>query len=82
MLVKTIIKEIERLPLQERFFVMEQTLESIKKEELKHSKKNSILKDDNNTSTFSSLLVNEKSLEKDWLSDEDSRWDSLLLSHV
>ena len=79
--VKTIIKEIERLPLQERFFVMEQTLESIKKEELKHSEKNRILKDEN-TSTFSSILVNEKSLEKDWLSDEDSRWDSLLLSHV
>jgi CRISPR/Cas system CSM-associated protein Csm4 (group 5 of RAMP superfamily) len=75
MQVKTIIKEIERLPLQERFFVMEQTLESIKKEELKHSQKNS-------TSAFSSLLVNEKSLEKDWLSDEDSRWDSLLQSHV
>ena len=34
--VKTIVKEIQRLPLSKRFFVMEQTLKSIKKEELNH----------------------------------------------
>lgn len=35
MLAKTIIQEIERLPLSKRFWVIEQTLKSIKKEELK-----------------------------------------------
>ena len=34
MLAKTIIQEIERLPLSKRFWVVEQTLKSIKKEEL------------------------------------------------
>jgi len=30
------------------------------------------------TKTFSELSVSEKSLAKDWLSDEDKRWDNLL----
>ncbi|MBL0051172.1 MAG: hypothetical protein IPP29_06435 [Bacteroidetes bacterium] len=32
--VKAIVQEIQRLPLAKRFWVMEQTLKSIKKEEL------------------------------------------------
>ena len=35
MQIKTIIQEIQRLPLDKRFFVIEQTLKSIKNEELK-----------------------------------------------
>lgn len=37
--VKTIIREIQELPLGKRFFIVEQTLKSIKKEELEHQKK-------------------------------------------
>ena len=31
-----IMKEIQRLPLTEKFYVMEETIKSIKKEELNH----------------------------------------------
>jgi hypothetical protein len=36
MQIKTIIQEIHRLPLDKRFFVIEQALKSIKNEELKN----------------------------------------------
>jgi len=80
MLVETIIQEIKQLPLDKRFLVMEKTLESIRNEEV-------ILK---NTTGFDegmvaskqqnipSYLVSEQSLAKDWLSEEDSRWDAVL----
>ena len=83
MLAKTIIQEIERLPLSKRFWVVEQALKSIKKEELKHqmeSATNSLYNDYSNEkdTTAFSHLVSEKSLAKDWLSEEDNRWDKLL----
>ena len=34
--VKTIVKEIQRLPLSMRFYVVEETIKSIKKEEITH----------------------------------------------
>jgi hypothetical protein len=81
--VKTIVKEIQRLPLSKRFFVMEQTLKSIKKEELNHQTEKSVdmLYDDYTNDkelTTISYQVSEKSLAKDWLSEEDNRWDKIL----
>lgn len=29
-------------------------------------------------STYDNMLLSEKSLEEDWLSDEDNRWDEVL----
>lgn len=29
-------------------------------------------------STYENMLLSEKSLEEDWLSDEDNRWDEVL----
>jgi hypothetical protein len=74
--VKTIVQEILRLPLSKRFFVMEQTLKSIKKEELNHQIDTDV--DDEKDLSFSALSVSEKSLAKDWLSSEDNRWDKIL----
>ncbi|HEY5326694.1 MAG TPA: hypothetical protein VIJ27_06820 [Mucilaginibacter sp.] len=81
--VNTIIKEIKQLPLSKRFLVMEQTLKSIKNEELKHQTEVAAgeLYDDyagDKKLTDFSYLVSEKSLANDWLSEEDNRWDSLL----
>lgn len=81
--VKTLVKEIQRLPLSKRFFVMEQTLKSIKKEELNQQieKTVELLYDDyanDKELTAMSYLVSEKSLAKDWLSEEDNRWDKIL----
>jgi hypothetical protein len=81
--VKTIVKEIQRLPLSKRFFVMEQTLKSIKKEELNHQTEKSVdmLYDDYTNDkelTTISYQVSEKSLAKDWLSEEDNRCDKIL----
>jgi hypothetical protein len=70
--VKAIIQEIERLPLDKRFLVMEQTLKSIKKEELTRH----IVWDDDNAGSLH--LVSETSLAKEWLSQEDNRWDDVL----
>ena len=72
--VKTIVQEIKRLPLAKRFFVMEQTLKSIKNEELSHQL--DYYPEDEND--FSNLSVSEKSLAKDWLSTADNRWDKIL----
>jgi hypothetical protein len=74
--VKTIVQEIQRLPLSKKFFVMEQTLKAIKKEEL--NLKTEVDFEEDKKLTFENLSVNEKSLAKDWLSEEDSRWDELL----
>lgn len=75
MQVKTLIQEIERLSLRKRFTIIEQTLKSIKKDELKSH----IFDDQNDNETINSIVsINEKSLAKDWLSDEDERWDKLL----
>lgn len=68
--VKKIIQEIQQLPLDKRFFIMEQTLKSIKQEGLNYAE------DDNKK--FAAFTVSEKSLAKDWLSKEDNRWDNLL----
>lgn len=81
--VKIIVQEIQRLPLSKRFFVMEQILKSIKKEELNHQieKVGNILYDDyanDKKLNAISYLANEKSLAKDWLSEEDNRWDKIL----
>ncbi|MEY3411628.1 MAG: hypothetical protein RL711_1982 [Bacteroidota bacterium] len=79
MQIKTIIQEIQRLPLDKRFFVIEQTLKSIKNEELKTQLIAEFFNDTSeNKNQLSTVLVNEKSLAKDWASDEDSRWDNLL----
>ncbi|MDI9363584.1 MAG: hypothetical protein QM541_17265 [Flavobacterium sp.] len=74
--VKTIVQEIKRLPLTKRFWVMEQTLKSIKNEELSHQVDTDF--DGEKDKSFSALSVSEKSLAKDWLSTEDSRWDKIL----
>lgn len=74
--VKTIVQEIQRLPLTKRFWVMEQTLKSIKNEELSHQVDADF--DDEKDLSFYTLSVNEKSLAKDWLSTEDNRWDKIL----
>lgn len=81
--LKTIVKEIQRLPLSKRFFVMEETLKSIKKEELNHQAEKAVdvLYDDYTNDkelTTISYQVSEKSLAKDWLSEEDNRWDKIL----
>ncbi|TAF77774.1 MAG: hypothetical protein EAZ53_01450 [Bacteroidetes bacterium] len=81
--VKTIVKEIQRLPLSKRFFVMEQTLKSIKKEELSIQTEKAVnLLHDENTKDIElieiSHLISEKSLAKDWFSEEDNRWDKVL----
>lgn len=72
---KSIVQEIQRLPLTKRFWVMEQTLKSIKKEELQQQTTDFKNKKD---SSFFDFSVSEKSLAKDWLSAEDNRWDKLL----
>ena len=74
--VNTILAEIERLPLTERFLVMERTLTSIKNHELTHQIDHEI--DDDSAPAFPAVSVNEISLAKDWLSEEDNRWDSVL----
>ena len=80
MLVEAIIQEIKQLPLDKRFFVIEKTLESIKNEEviLKNKKGGDEGMDKTHQQNVSSYMVSEQSLAKDWLSEEDSRWDSVL----
>ena len=85
--VKTIVQEIQRLPLSKRILIIEQTLKSIKKEELNIQTEKSVnILDDGYTndkeSTSISYLISEKSLAKDWLSEEDSRWDKILKIYV
>ncbi len=74
--IKSIVQEINRLPLTKRFWVMEQTLKSIKKEELSQK----IVTDFDGEKIISlyAPTVSEKSLAKDWLSTEDNRWDKIL----
>lgn len=79
--INNIIREIKELPLEERFFIVEQALESIKKEELNHKKKsvkNDYPTDYSKSNRFKDFSVNEESLAEDWLSEEDKRWDNLL----
>ena len=78
MQVKSIIHEIQQLPLDEKFFIMEQTLKSIKNEELKHLSTYKTYTDYSDNNDLLSHLVCEKSLSEDWLSEEDNRWDNLL----
>ena len=66
--LQTIIAEINLLPLHKKFFVMEQTLQAIKKEELKGQNEDDLFL----------ASVSEKSLAQDWLSEEDNRWDNIL----
>jgi len=74
--INTIIREIQELPLIDRFLIVEQTLESIKNEELKLQEE---LKGKyQQIKRFKDYSVNEKSLAEDWLSEEDKRWDNLL----
>lgn len=73
MQVKSLMKEIKHLSLAERFFILEQTIKSIKEEELKQHDDH--LEEADNSKFYS---ASEKSLSKDWLSKEDSRWDELL----
>ena len=70
--VDTIMEEIERLPLNKRFLVMEQTLRSIKINELSQ---HIVWDDDDDNSLY---MVSETSLAKEWLSPEDNRWDDVL----
>jgi len=81
--VETLIYKIQQLSLQKRFFVMEQTLKSIKNEEL--NKENKTTTESLNTEYKTeiehhndSYLLSENSLSKDWLSVEDERWDTIL----
>ena len=75
--IDLIIREIQELPLAERFFIVEQTLESIKKEELKHPSDTNDALNFSFKNNFNDFSVNEKSLAEDWLSEEDQRWDNL-----
>ena len=77
MQVKMILQEIERLPLRKRFIVIQQTLKSIEKEEKLYSESKDLLSYENE-SGIQNLMINEKSLSEDWLSDEDNRWDKFL----
>jgi len=70
--VKEIVQEIQRLPLSKRFFIMEQTLKSIKLEEMKQ---HILWQDDKPEDMF---ILSETSLAKEWLSEEDNRWDEVL----
>jgi hypothetical protein len=63
MLAKTIIQEIEKLPLSKRFWVMEQTLKSIKKEELKLESKILSQSDDIAIPESHKEIVRERILE-------------------
>ena len=79
--LETIIREIQELPLNEQFFIMEQTLKSIKKEEIKNrrkAKQKDIFENYPNDKKFKDFSISEKSLATDWLSKEDNRWDNLL----
>jgi hypothetical protein len=80
--VKTIMKEIQQLTLSNKFFIMEQTLKAIKKEELKVFKQNigsfEVIQKSESEKKIVAYSVNSKSLAKDWLSDEDNQWDNLL----
>ena len=73
--ISTIIGEIQELPLLERFLTVEQTLESIKNEELKLQEESKGKYQ--RIKRFKDYSVNEKSLAEDWLSEEDNRWDNL-----
>jgi len=44
------------------------------KEKKSKTKENTIEED----STYEAMLLSEKSLAEDWLSDEDNRWDEVL----
>ncbi len=77
MQVKMILQEIERLPLRKRFMVIQQTLKSIEKEEKLLSPSKDLLSY-KNESSIQNLMINEKSLSEDWLSEEDNRWDKFL----
>lgn len=77
MQVKMILQEIERLPLRKRFMVIQQTLKSIEKEEKLNSESKDFLSYENESS-IQNLMINEKSLSEDWLSEEDNRWDKFL----
>ena len=74
--IDTIMREIQELPLVERFLIVEQTLESIKNEELKLQEESKA--EDQQIKRFKDYSVSEKSLAEDWLSEEDKRWDNLL----
>lgn len=78
MQVKTIIQEIQQLSLRKRFLIIEETLKSIKKEELKNEHKVIFDDSDDVNAVHSMMSINEKSLAKDWLSEEDNRWDKIL----
>lgn len=72
MQVKTIVEQIRQLPLSKRFWVMEQTLKSIKKEETNQH----IAWDDENADKL--YMLSESSLAKDWLTpQEDKAWKDL-----
>lgn len=79
--IKSIIQEMQGLSLDEQFQIIEQTLQSIKKEELKHwsvSESEEDYKSNSSNKKFKDVFINEKSLAADWLSEEDNRWDNLL----
>ena len=72
-----ILQEIKKLPLRKRFLVVQQTLKSIEKEEKMYSESKDFLSYENESS-IQNLMINEKSLSEDWLSEEDNRWDKFL----
>ena len=79
--VQSIIQQIRKLPLNERFLIIEQTLKSIKTEELQNQSQSTTENMDHhysNIKDFNDFLISEKSLAADWLSEEDNRWDNLL----
>ncbi len=74
--VKLLMKEIQQLPLKKRFWVMEQTLKSIKNEEINHNPEVDFAEE--KELSLAMISASEKSLAKDWLSKEDNRWDNIL----
>ena len=72
--VSAIIQEVKRLPLSKQFLVMEQTLMSIKRNELSQH----IVWEDDNADSLNLYMVSETSLAKEWLSPEDDCWNDVL----
>jgi hypothetical protein len=73
--IETIIQQIKQLPLDKRFLIIEEALNSIKKEELK-DQINSQTRE-NYKNNLTEYIISEKSLAEDWLSKDDRRWDNL-----
>jgi hypothetical protein len=77
----TIVHEVNRLPLSERISLIEQTLKTIKHENIQpigNLKKSATKKTARSEAVDKDYLINLPSLAEAWLSKEDDRWDQYL----